>query len=58
VLTAFDSLRWLAGALARNGLSLQAGQTVLTGTLVTPTPVSLPARAVSMGITGFETLVM
>jgi 2-keto-4-pentenoate hydratase len=57
VLTAVDSLRWLAGALARNGLSLRAGEIVLTGTLVTPTPVSLPARTVSMGISGFETLV-
>jgi 2-keto-4-pentenoate hydratase len=56
VLTAFDSLRWLAGALERGGLSLRAGPLVLTGTLVTPTPVSLPARAVSKGITGFETL--
>jgi 2-keto-4-pentenoate hydratase len=56
VLNVFDSLRWLAGALARNWLSLRAGEIVLTGTLVTPTPVSLPARTVSMGITGFETL--
>jgi 2-keto-4-pentenoate hydratase len=58
VLTAFDSVRWLAGALGRNGLSLCAGQIVLTGTLVAPTPVSLPARAVSMGVSGFETLVL
>jgi 2-keto-4-pentenoate hydratase len=56
VLTAFDSLRWLAVALARNGLSLRAGELVLTGTLVTPMPVALPARAISMGITGFETM--
>lgn len=58
VLTPLDSLRWLAGALARNGLSLRAGQIVLTGTLVAPTPISPAARAVSMGITGFETLAM
>ena len=56
ILSAFDSLRWLAGALARNGLRLRAGEVVLTGTLVTPMPIALPARAVSMGITGFETL--
>ena len=58
VLSAFDSLRWLAKALARNGLSLHAGDIVLTGTLVTPTPIALPARAVSMGITGFEALAL
>jgi 2-keto-4-pentenoate hydratase len=56
VLAAFDSLRWLAVALVCNGLPLRAGELVLTGTLVTPTPVALPARAVSIGITGFETL--
>jgi 2-keto-4-pentenoate hydratase len=58
VLTAFDSLLWLAGALVRGGLKLRAGDLVLTGTLVPPVPVSLPARAVSMGITGFEPLVL
>jgi 2-keto-4-pentenoate hydratase len=56
VLSAFDSLLWLAKALARNGLSLRAHDVVLTGTLVVPTPVALPARVVSMGITGFATL--
>jgi len=56
VLTAFDSLLWLAKALARGGLSLHAGDIVLTGTLVPPRPVPLPARAVSMGITGFARL--
>jgi 2-keto-4-pentenoate hydratase len=58
VLSAFDSLRWLAGALAHNGLLLQAGEVVLTGTLVSPMPVALPARAVSLGITGFEAMVL
>jgi 2-keto-4-pentenoate hydratase len=56
VLSAFESLQWLAVALARNGLMLRAGEVVLTGTLVTPTPIALRARSVSMGITGFETL--
>jgi 2-keto-4-pentenoate hydratase len=58
VLTAFESLRWLATALACNGLSLRAGEIVLTGTLVTPTPITLPAKAVSMGITGFGELLL
>lgn len=56
VLTVFDSLRWLAGALARYGHKLRAGDIVLTGTLVPPVPVALPARAMSMGITGFGSL--
>jgi 2-keto-4-pentenoate hydratase len=58
VLTAFDSLLWLAKALARGGLSLHSGDIVLTGTLVPPKPVPLPARAVSMGITGFESMAL
>jgi 2-keto-4-pentenoate hydratase len=56
VLSAFASLRWLAKALARNGSSLRAGEIVLTGTLVTPTPITLPARTVTLGITGFDPL--
>ncbi len=56
VLSAFDSLRWLAKALARNGLPLRPGEVVLTGTLVTPTPIALPARTVTLGITGFDPL--
>jgi 2-keto-4-pentenoate hydratase len=58
VLSAFDSLRWLAQALARNGHTLRAGELVLTGTLVPPTPIALPASQVAMGITGFETLAL
>jgi 2-keto-4-pentenoate hydratase len=53
-LSAFDSLRWLAKTLARNGLHLRAGEIVLTGTLVTPTPITLPAKTVTLGITGFD----
>jgi 2-keto-4-pentenoate hydratase len=56
ILSAFDSLRWLATALARNDLVLKAGEIVLTGTLVTPTPIALPPRSVSLGITGFATM--
>ncbi|HEX3992027.1 MAG TPA: hypothetical protein VHX39_12725 [Acetobacteraceae bacterium] len=57
-LSVFDSLRWLAKALARNGLALRAGEIVLTGTLVAPAPVALPARAVSLGVSGFPTLAL
>jgi 2-keto-4-pentenoate hydratase len=56
VLSAFQSLRWLAQSLARNGLSLRAGEIVLTGSITVPTAVALPARAVTMGIDGFEPL--
>jgi 2-keto-4-pentenoate hydratase len=55
-LSANDSLRWLAGALARSGQSLRTGDIVLTGTIPPPTPVPLPARSVRMGITGFPVL--
>ncbi|HVY13995.1 MAG TPA: fumarylacetoacetate hydrolase family protein [Rhodopila sp.] len=58
ILSAFDSLVWLARALARSGQLLRAGEIVLTGTLVPPVPVNLPARTVSMGITGFATLTL
>jgi 2-keto-4-pentenoate hydratase len=51
-------MAWLAKALARNGLSLRAGEIVLTGAIVTSTPAALPARVVSMGITGLETLAL
>lgn len=55
-LSVFDSLRWLATALARDGLSLRAGDMILTGTLVPPTSVPLQAGTVTMGITGFATI--
>ena len=58
ILSAFESLCWLACALARDGMVLRAGEVVLTGTLVPPVPVPADARAVSMGISGFGTLAM
>lgn len=58
ILSAFESLCWLARALARNGRVLREGEVVLTGTLVPPVPLPPGARAVSMGISGFATLVM
>ena len=56
VLSAFASLRWLAGKRAAAGQPLQAGEIVMTGSITTPTPISLPARSVVMSITGFQTL--
>jgi 2-keto-4-pentenoate hydratase len=58
VLSAFDALRWLAVKLASVGRRLHQGEVVLTGTLVPPTPISLPARSVTLSITGFEPLRM
>lgn len=56
ILSAFESLCWLAQALARDGMVLREGEVVLTGTLVPPVPVPPSAKAVSMGISGFATL--
>jgi 2-keto-4-pentenoate hydratase len=56
ILSAFESLCWLARALARDGMALREGDVVLTGTLVPPVPVPAGARTVSMGISGFGTL--
>jgi 2-keto-4-pentenoate hydratase len=54
VLDPITSLQWLATALAREGRALQAGDIVLTGTIVTPTRIRLPARSVTLSISGFE----
>jgi 2-keto-4-pentenoate hydratase len=43
VLRPFDALRWLVGKLAEHGHRLGGGEVVLTGTLVRPTPIALPA---------------
>lgn len=56
VLRPFEALRWLVGKLARHGRTLAAGEIVLTGSLVVPTPVKLPARSASLGVDGFGTL--
>lgn len=56
VLSPFAALRWLVGKLASNGQRLEAGMTVLTGSLVTPTPIDLPARHVALRADGFGRL--
>ncbi|HUB76610.1 MAG TPA: fumarylacetoacetate hydrolase family protein [Solirubrobacteraceae bacterium] len=38
------SLAWLAGALAQHGLGLEAGDVVLTGTLIAPLPIASGQR--------------
>jgi 2-keto-4-pentenoate hydratase len=56
VLDALSSLHWLVRALAGRGLSLSTGNIVMTGSIVTPMPISLPARSVSLSISGFDPL--
>lgn len=53
-----DALRWLSTALTENGRRLMAGDIVLTGTLMPPVPVALPARSVVLWIEGFGTLTL
>ncbi|ADH91341.1 2-keto-4-pentenoate hydratase-like protein [Ancylobacter novellus DSM 506] len=54
----FEALRWLVGKLASHGLALAAGDIVLAGSLVQPTPVSLPAASVTIATEGFGALTL
>ncbi|MFD2031374.1 hypothetical protein ACFSKM_15795 [Ancylobacter dichloromethanicus] len=56
VLAPFEALRWLVRKLAANGERMEAGAVVLTGTLVAPTPIRLPARHVAIEVEGFGRL--
>jgi 2-keto-4-pentenoate hydratase len=57
-LDALSSLHWLVQALSRQWLSLRAGDIVMSGTIVSPAAISLPARSVSLSISGFSPLRM
>lgn len=56
VVTPLNSLRWLARKLASNGHALKAGEIVLSGSLVKPTPIALPARSITISVEGFGAL--
>jgi 2-keto-4-pentenoate hydratase len=58
VLKPFEALRWLVQKLAGHGHRLSAGEIVLTGSLVKPTPVSLPAQSVFIRVEGFGALTL
>ncbi len=58
VLSAFDSLRWLAGKLIEAAQPLQAGEVVMTGAIVGPIAITLPARSVNLSISGFAPLTL
>ncbi|TCK28338.1 2-keto-4-pentenoate hydratase [Ancylobacter aquaticus] len=58
VLSPFEALGWLVRKLTANGERLEAGATVLTGSLVVPTPIHLPARHVAIAVEGFGRLTL
>jgi 2-keto-4-pentenoate hydratase len=57
-LDAITAMLWLARKLAESATRLRAGEIVLTGSFTKPVPIALPARAVTLTITGFAPLVM
>jgi len=57
-LDAVTATIWLARKLAAFGTKLRTGEIILSGTLPRPTPITLPARAVALSISGFEPLVL
>ena len=58
VLSALESVRWLAGKLAQLGTKLHAGDIVFTGAIVGPVDITLPARSVTLSIDGFQPLTL
>jgi 2-keto-4-pentenoate hydratase len=57
-LDALTAMLWLARKLAEAGTRLCAGEIVLTGSFTKPVPITLPAHAVALTITGFEPLAL
>lgn len=55
---AVSAMLWLARKLAQSGTNLRAGEIVLTGSFTRPVPIALPARAVTLTITGFAPLAL
>lgn len=53
---AITSLRWLVGKLAQYGRKLNAGEIVLTGSVVPPTKFTPPVKSISLSLDGFAPL--
>jgi 2-keto-4-pentenoate hydratase len=57
-LDALTAMLWLARKLAESGTTLRAGEVVLTGSFTKPVPITLPARAATLTISGFMPLTL